>query len=339
MTKRTRLFLMAAAGILVVGLGTGLVASYVGVQNLLIIGGNGPSELSYVPASARLIAYANVRDVMDSEVRRKLSALHPNAPDGPNEFKEQTGIDIETDIDYVLAAAFEPAGADVTDGPPLVLARGRFDAARIEGLARDKGGSVVEHNGVRLLVDESMRFAVAFVEPDLVALGMPGSVRTAIDTKASGADVTGNAELMQLIRDIDQGDAWAVAKFDALSGSQLPAELAQQLPSIDWFSASGVINSGVQGQLRVEARDEAAAQNLQDVIRGFMALARLQGGQHPQVNELLNSLQLAGQGTTVSLSFSLPPEVIDAIGALRAARPPRAPDVPRPPEPPAPPSL
>ena len=41
MTKRTRLFVVIAAGILVVGLGTGLLASYMGIQNLTLIGGNG----------------------------------------------------------------------------------------------------------------------------------------------------------------------------------------------------------------------------------------------------------------------------------------------------------
>src|SRR5262245_22496983 len=100
MTKRTRLFLAVASGVLVVGLGTGLVAAYVGgFQNLTIIGGDGPAELAYVPADARIVAYADVRDVMDSEVRRKLSALQPGTTAGQEHFKEQTGIDLETDID------------------------------------------------------------------------------------------------------------------------------------------------------------------------------------------------------------------------------------------------
>ena len=50
MTNRTRRFLFVATGILVVGLGTGLVASYMGgLQGLTLIGGNGPAELEYVP--------------------------------------------------------------------------------------------------------------------------------------------------------------------------------------------------------------------------------------------------------------------------------------------------
>src|SRR5687768_3225957 len=76
MTKRTRRFLVVATGILVVGLGTGLVASYMGgLPGLNIIAANTPDELAYVPANARMVAFANVRDVMDSELRQKLMQL------------------------------------------------------------------------------------------------------------------------------------------------------------------------------------------------------------------------------------------------------------------------
>jgi hypothetical protein len=336
MTKRTRLFLAVASGVLVVGLGTGLVAAYVGgFQNLTIIGGDGPAELAYVPADARVVAYADVRDVMDSEMRRKLSALQPGAATGQQHFKEQTGIDLETDIDYVVAALSE-MGDSAQHQPPLVLAKGRFDQVRIEGLLRDQGGVVEDYKGSRLLVQEDNKFAVVFLEPGLVAIGGANAVRTAVDTKAAGVSVKGNDEVMRLVRDIDDGDAWVVARFDALTGGKLPAEVASQLPPINWFSARGFVSAGLDGQLRAETRDEASAQSLQEVIRGFMALGRLQSGQHPEIVEFLNSVQVSGDGKTVSLSFSLPPEFIDVLGALRAERPrPRPSPAPRPTAPPA----
>jgi hypothetical protein len=336
MNKRTRLFLAVASGILVVGLGTGLVAAYVaGFQNLTIIGRDGPAELAYVPADARVLAYAEVREVMDSEVRRRLSVLQPGTNTGAEHFKAQTGIDLETDIDYLVAAISEPAAGE----PPLVLARGRFDEVRIEGLLRDQGGIVEDYQGSRLLVQNDEKFAVVFLEPGLVALGGATAVRRSIDTKAAGSgSVNDNDEVMRLVRDIDDGDTWVVARFDAVTGAtRLPAEVASQLPPINWFSARGSVGAGIDGQLRVETRDDASAQNLQEVIRGFMALGRLQSGQHPEVAELLNSVQLSNVGKTVSLSFSLPPEMIDALGALHAerSRPRPAPVAPAPARPPA----
>ena len=336
MTKRTRLFLSVAAGTLVVGLGAGLVASYFGVQRLALTGGNGPAELSYLPPNTSLLAYADLRAVMDSELHRRFSELRPGVPGGASRFKDQTGIDIEQDIDYIVAASTRSASdTQGSDGPmpesPLVLARGRFDQARIEQLITEQGGVAEDYNESRLLAHAEANLALAFVEPGLVAIGVPAAVRRAIDTKAGGIDVTGNDELMRLVRGTEDADAWAVAEFDALVGDRVPADLAKQLPAISWFSAKGFLNEGLRIELRVDARDEAAAENLREVIRGFVALARLQAGQQAQMTELMNTLELSTDGTTVTLGLKVPIEIFESLGARR----PRSPRPPRPPAPPA----
>jgi hypothetical protein len=339
MTKRTRLFLLIAGGILVVGLGTGTLASYVGLQNLSLIGGDGPQEFKYVPADARVLGFASVRDVMDSELRRKLSEIHPGG-DNAQTFEQRTGINIERDIQSVVAAVVSTQADG--QGPPLVLARGTFDQVRLEGFAREEGGVVEDYRGKRLITHDN--FALAFIEPGLVAVGFPATVRRAIDTKETGSpNITSNEELMRLVRGVDDGTVWGVARFDMITGARLPAEVTSRLPAISWVSAKGVINGGVEGLISAEARDEMAAQDLRQVIQGFMALARMQAGQHAEVAELVNSLQLSGQGKTVTLGFSVPAAMIDALGALRAQRPsrvapPELPELPEPTAPPAPPA-
>jgi hypothetical protein len=339
MTKRTRLFVGVAVGVLVAGLGTGLVASYVANQNLLVVGADGPDELAYIPADARMVAFANVRQIMDSDLRQRVMQLHQrdsSDPNGHNEFFERTGIDIERDVDSVVASI---AGDQSTEGPPLVLARGRFDEGRIEVLVREKGASAEDYKGVRLFSAEGGKVAVAFVESDLAAVGSLAAVRRAIDAKTSGDNVRDNADLMRMLRQSDDGNAWAVARFDALATSgRLPDDVAAQLPAITWFSASGYVNGGIRGTLRAETRDEMAAQDLRQVLQGFVALARMQTRQRPEFADVLNSFQLGGDGNTVSLGFSVPSQVIDALGNITAGRAPRPPAPPVPPSPPAPPS-
>lgn len=355
MTKKTRLFLLIAAGVLVGGLGIGLVASYMGLPALALGAADGPDELKYIPADARVVAYANVRDVMNSELRQRVRQLRPDEG-RHDDFQDKTGIDIERDIDEVVACI--GAGAEEREiENPLIIARGRFDLVRIEGLIREHGGRVTEHNGTRMLTHadrpRSRTLAVAFVEPGLVALGTEAAVRQAIDRRGGGENITSNDEVMGIVRDIDDGNAWAVGRFDAIARqARLPREVAGQLPPINWFAASGHVNGGVRGVIRAEARDEAAAQNLRDVLRGFMALARLQANAKPELNVMMDSLQLGGDGKTVSLAFALPTEVIEMLGALganhrRNADPdpdpdfdfdgPEPPDPPEPPTPPAPP--
>src|SRR6185436_2605140 len=103
MTKRTRLFLFIAAGILIIGLGTGLVASYMGLPVSALVGSSGPDELKYIPVDARLVAFADVRDVMNSEVRQKLRTMRPETPPNAAEFESKTGINFENDTDRVVA--------------------------------------------------------------------------------------------------------------------------------------------------------------------------------------------------------------------------------------------
>jgi hypothetical protein len=323
MTKRTQRFVFLGVTILIVGLGTGLVASYVGLPNFGLVGSDGPVELAYVPADATVVAFADVREVMDSELRQKLLKFSPGNDANADSFQAETGINIQTDVDRVVASISAPVS---TDNPPrpLVLIRGRFDTSRIESVIREKGGTVTDYNKQRLITLEN-QLGLAFVEPGLAAVGDLASVKRAIDTKLSGNNVTGNAAIMRLVRDLDAGNAWAVADVQSVtSGNLLPPELKQQLPPVTWFAVSGRISDSLQAVIRAEARDEAAANNLRDVVRGFIALARMQSSQQAALADLVNSIELGGTGTTVSIGITIPASMIDLLAAMRAnqAKPP-----------------
>ena len=72
MSKKTRYFVMVAAGILAVGLGTGLVASYMGLPVSLVSQAAGPSELQYVPADAAVVAMAFAARFSGDELQERL---------------------------------------------------------------------------------------------------------------------------------------------------------------------------------------------------------------------------------------------------------------------------
>lgn len=325
MNARTRYFVISSLLVLTVGVGTGLVAYYMGFPTGAFVAPSGPEELQFVPSSASLVAYANVHEVMTSDLRQRLRAAVPAQGDGQREFQERTGINIETDIDRVVAYVV-PEGEPGSNlpGSGLVLARGRFDEVKIEALMREHGAEVEDHRGKRLVVAPAGQghpsLALAFLEPGLVAVGGDSQVRLAVDLSGGGASITTNAEMMDLITALDSGNAWAVGRFDLLvSQAKLPSGVAERLPPITWFSASANIDGGLSAALRAEAVDEQSGNNLRDVIRGFMTLAKLQAGSTPQIEALVNSLQLGGAGKTVEMSFDVPTEVIDALAALGSA--------------------
>ncbi len=331
MNTRTRNFVVGSLTVVMLGLSVGLVAFYNG--GLPLASNRGPSELAYLPADAAVVGYANVREVMDSEFRQKLMTMLPNSPE-KDEFMQHTGIDIERDIDTVVAAA-----TTSVDKQGLVLVRGRFNEGQIEGLIRAEGGGVEEYQGIRLVVadpvsmandptdlprdlvqkdPESRSFALAFLESGLVAMGPKSAVKAAVDAKRSGQNATTNDALMQYINDIQGGQsAWAVGRFDAVSESpELPAEIKQHLPAVQWFSVSTRINGGVAGTLRADAADDAAAENLRDVVRGALAMGRLFGGEDPKLKMVMDSMQMSGTGKTVQLNFAVSSDVIDALRGL-----------------------
>ncbi len=327
--KKTRYFVAIMGTILAIGLGTGLVASYMGLPVSVFSSAAGPDELQYVPADAAVVAYANVREVMNSQFRQRFKALEPSQ-DEKNQFEEKTGLNLEQDVDSVVAAimpkdnlATNPAGSF------LIPAKARYEAARLEALALEHGAEVSDYQGKRLITHRDTNangetdavMAVGFVEADVVAFGSLESVKAAIDARASNRNIVSNNEMMKLVNEIDNANAWAVGKFDAIAAKAgLPTEIASAMPAISWFSAAGHVNGGVSGTFKAETKDDATAQNLRDVMRGFLAMAKMQAGTKPGMQQLADSLVLSGDGKNVALSFSIPSEVIDVLESMAKGR-------------------
>jgi len=339
-TTKTRYFVIVSLLVMFVGLGTGLVAYYVGFPANAFFNRSTPEELRYLPGNAGLVAYADVREIMASDLRQRLrQAFGAEVQDNSRrQFQDLTGINFETDIERIVAC-FDPGGT--TGGNGLVIARGVFDAVKIEALMREHGAQVQDYKGKRLIVaphfaendfdkfgnnsneprpsptSPPTTLALTFVEPGLVAFGSSSLVQRAIDLHIGGGESAAtNDELVSHVRDLEGGNAWVVGRLDVLKGTaKLPEVVANQLPPITWFGLRGHIDGGFQARVTAEAKDDESANMLRDVVRGFLALAKLQTSAKPEFQHFVQSLQLGGTGKTVSLSLDVPAQVFDAIGA------------------------
>jgi hypothetical protein len=272
-----------------------------------------------------MVAYADVRQVMNSPFRDRFRQFDVDQRATPDGLEARTGINLERDVDSVLVASTGRNQVPTTPSErALLIARGRFDAVRIEGLMRQQGAQVDQYRGKRMLAikNDANDAALTFAEPGLLLFGAGDGVRAALDAKAGAAQGIGaNTEFMALVNDVDEGTAWSVAKFDSLAGSApLPGGVVNQLPPINWLAASGRIDSGLHGLVRAEAQDEQSARDLRDVVQGFLSLARLQGSRDPAYKGMLDSVMLNAQGKSVSLSFDLTPAVLDSLSQGGAVR-------------------
>jgi uncharacterized protein DUF3352 len=325
MNRKTRYFVIASLLVLGIGVAAGMIAYYVGVPTAFAQ--QGPDELQLVPGEALVVAYANVHEVMVSNLRERVRQAMPQLPDGQREFEEATGINIESDVDRVVAALVPPVDGRL-DVPRsgLIIAAGRFDQVKIESLMREHGAAEETYKGRRMFAaqDGGATMSLAFIDPGLVAVGSSTLVRGAIDRKDGGLSVRTNDEIMTLVRSLDRGNVWAVGRFDALAAqANLPSQVVNQLPPITWFAISGHVNGGLLGDVRMQTRDEESANQFRDVIRGVIALGKLQADTHPELEPVLRSIQLGGSGTTVAVSFELPADTIDRLarpGVLEPGR-------------------
>lgn len=356
MIAHTRYALLAGVGVL----GAGLVAGGVAYlsQGGALVAQTGPDELQYLPSDARVVAYANVREVMQSSFRARLREVDPaglsgraeSSEDdassaGPRWFQQATGVNLETDVDDIVVSLVP--GETATDLPKvLALLVGRFDRARLEALARDHGG-IVQQDGEYTIVTavptvarlddalerldvtsgdaaEDQRVAMTFVESGVLALGNEGMVRGAIDVSRGSrpANVTTNERLMRLMADVRRGhNAWAVAEFDGLEAEALlPENVRPHIPPLTAMAIGGHVNGGIRTTLTVETRDEQAARDLHQVVQGFVALARMQVSSHPELQPLLQSIELVGEGSTVTLGLDVPEDLLDTMfSAIQSA--------------------
>jgi hypothetical protein len=285
------------------------------------------TQLAYLPADAAAVAHADVRTIMDSDFRQKLRQTLP-AGEELAKFKEHLGVDLERDIDTVTVA-YMPGAQGVDDHHAVVVVRGRFNDGQIETLSTQHGMTASTYNGKRVLTmartgetaTNHPTPAIAFLEPGVLALGDAPSVQRAIDAGSTGAELRKNTALMAVINDVrGTGNAWFVGRLDAL-GSQaaLPSEIANHLPAVDVVAATVHINGGLRGSLRADARDDKAAEQLRDVVKGALAAGHLMTGSNPKVEAMLSSIQITGTGKTVGLNFTLPTELLDMINGIAAA--------------------
>jgi hypothetical protein len=329
MTKRTRYFMFGSVGFMALALTAGVAAYYGGVRGFAQPAG--PGELAYVPSDAAVVAFANVKDLMGSQFRQQLKGLEPaEQQKGRDELRNTLGIDVENDIEYVVACMLASPTADANQKMGYILANGTFDRPRIEAFIREKGGVEQSYRGKNMFVHEAMvpeagaemtnshaEMGVTFISDRIVAMGNTAALKKVIDLQFGGATVLTNSEVMTMIEGVERGNnAWVVGRFDVLSKqAHLPNGVASQLPQVTWFSAAGHVNGGLNGMVSLQARDAESAKNLQQVAAGFLALANMQASTRPELQLLTKSIQLNADAgnNTVSVSFTLPAAAIDAL--------------------------
>ena len=299
--------------------------------------------LSLVMPDAKVLAGVNVDQAKASPFG--LYVLSQMQTQEVQQLKALTGFDPSQDVHELLFAAGAPTGQKQTG---LVLARGRFDVAKIAAVAVLKGAITEGYGGVTIVEDPKRQVGVAFPDPTLAIAGDLANVKAAIDRPHSGQSLPVSLTVM-VDRWSLKEDVWVVSAVPP-SSLQPPAAAgalpggAQNMQAMfaKILSAAGGVKFGsavvVTGQAEADNAQDAASMG--DTLKLLANLALMQASQKdPQAAALLQSLTVTTQGTLLNVSVTLPMDTLQqmikaktapASGPATRIMPPKTPRVPAP---------
>jgi hypothetical protein len=330
--NKSRLVIAASTFVVAAGALTAVGALYLDPARAAV--GPLPAEGLALPADAQFVMGIDVRRFVASPFYARFSGENGHAPQAFAEMKAKTGIDPERDVDAIYVAGRKGEAGKRHDGDGVVIVTGTFDRYKVQRAIEtaDRGVTSANHLGTPMYLfgEEARRGkagAVAFLDDRTLAMGSRKGVEGTIAARNDGqSGLRSNAELTALLETVRPGATfWVVGDRSVLAsmprgvpapggGEQLP------LPALKTVVVTAELDPVVSFEATGEAADPAAAQNLADVVRGFLALANLQSAQRPELKDLSSAVSITTDANKVRINGRFPYEMLDALRAKKTAR-------------------
>ena len=285
-----------------------------------------PGEGLALPGDARFVVGFDVKRLTDSPFYKKY-APQGARPDAFADLEARTGLKPERDLDQVLVAG---RAGDPGAGVAMVL--GRFDRTKLMQAVEAKKDEVtwksLSGTNVYMFKEGSKSAAaMAFLDDHTLVIGsLAGVESTVASHRGESAGLKGNSTLMRLLGQVKPGSAfWMVGDQSLLANlpKTLPgvggAGTTMTLPNLESLLVTGELEGAVSLSVTGETRDEAAAKNLADIVRGFAALVQVQASQKPELKELGTAIGVSTESNKVLLNARFSYELIDALQPQRGA--------------------
>ena len=232
-----------------------------------------------------------------------------------------TGFDPRRDVNELLLASSSAPG----NKTGLAMARGVFDTAKIAAAAQSAGAGAETYGGVSIIEDPEHQNGFAFLDSTLAVAGDLANVKAAIDRRAGGPTIP--TTLIAQVNQLSSAqDAWAISTIPpstlrppAAAPPAAGVNVQNALQKIE--SASGGVKFGavvvVTGQAQAATPQDASS--LGDVMKLFASMAQLSASQRPEAAALAQSLVVTTQGSTVTITLSVPQDQIQQLVKPKAA--------------------
>ena len=277
-----------------------------------------PQLLNLVMPDAKVVAGVNVDQAKASPFGQYVLSQMQLHDTHLTELTTATGFDPTRDVHELLVATNGGAGQQTG----LVLARGNFDATRINALAVSKGAVSEVYNGFTILEDPKQQSGLAFLNATMVAAGDIANLKAAISRQTVSGALPASV-IVQVNQWSSTQDAWVVLTVPPTSLH--PATGMPPIPGLGPSNqnnafqsiqqAAGGVKFGTNVVVTAQAQAATAqdATQIGDTFKLLASLAQLQSNGDPRVTALAQSLTVNTNGAILNVSVSLPQDQLVAM--------------------------
>lgn len=305
-------------------------------------GAPAPDLISFAPADATYILYADISALRSSPFLDELTArtLPPTTDRDYAEFMRATGFDYARDLDRVVLAGRPGSSANLN----VVVAEGRFDRDKISSYAL-RSGKMERQNGAEVYVlpagTSGKVVAFAFLDAKRIALADGPSLAPVLVPKTPSA---ADPAMRDRISRVAGAALFAVGKIGPIPENFSPGGLRSDqftnlARSLRWVSL-GARPEGERLKVAIEGECDTSenARQLAGTLDGLRLLGQaaladpktrqqIQPESLPLLENLLGAVEVSRPGASdekrVRLTLELTPEMLRAAGRKKPA--PRAP--------------
>jgi len=266
--------------------------------------------VNLVMPDAKVLAGVNVDQAKTSPFGLyMLSQIQAQGAQHLQQVTALTGFDPTRDVHELLIASNGMPGGH----SGLILARGNFDADKIQSAALAGGGSTITYNGQTVILDPKQANAVAFLDASLAVAGDVASVKSAIDRHTTPAPIS--ADLAALVSQWSTTeDAWGIAatplsalKPPANTTNPQGAAIQNAFQSIQQAAGGVKFGDPIVFTGQAQADTAANANAMASVLQFLVSMAQMQAQQkNPQLAAVLPSLSVTASANLVNLSLNVP---------------------------------
>lgn len=279
-----------------------------------------PNLIKLIPQDANFIAGLHADQIKTSRFGQYVLDQLKEEDGKFSKFISVTGFDPRRDLTEIVVAAADSK----TRGKVLVLAKGRFDSAKIRTFAESEGAGKLSYQGIDVLTGKKDNEGwLAFLDSSTAVAGFGDYVKAAIDrNKASGAMI--DPKVANKITELGtRYDAWMItASLENLT-SQIKPKLdgspvkGQQLVQ-GMQSVFGGVRFGANIELMAEAtmRSEKDATALADVLRFMSSMVQMNRENDPKAAEaaaLLDRIEAKATGNQFRMLLTVPEDTLEKM--------------------------